>query len=127
MGHLPSAFIPTVLAATVTFAAEYPKAFLSNGQVWIQIDASRPPLQATRDADGSLKSDPAISPNGKLIAYGLRESLGPNRLSPLRIVFIDSSAKEIRRFGEGPSPKLGGVCGYGYVDWIDGGHIGVKV
>lgn len=107
-------------------AAEYPKAFLSNGQVWIQTAASEPPLQATHDADGSFKSDPVVSPSGKLIMYGLRESQGSGRLAPLSIVFIDSSAKEIRRFREVPTQKLGGVCGYGHVEWIGDARIGVR-
>jgi hypothetical protein len=105
-----------LLTASMARTADFPKAFLADGQIWIQMSASQAPVQATHDPDGTFKSDPVISPDGKLIAYGLRESIGGNSLSPLRIVFIDWSARETRRFHQVAGKELGGVCGYGYLD-----------
>ena len=113
-----------VFTAGLGLAAEYPKAYTSNGQVWIQTTASQGPFQATHD--GTLKSAPHVSPNGKLIVYDVRESLGENRLSPLNVVFLDWSGKEIRRFREVPMKELAAdICGYGSVEWIDDDHVGV--
>jgi hypothetical protein len=67
---------------------------------------------------------PVISPEGRLIAYGLREPVGPDQLSPLHVVLLDWSGKQIRRFNEVPIEDLES-CGYGRIEWIDNSRIGV--
>jgi hypothetical protein len=120
------------LAAFVD-AADYPKAFLKDpcaathpcdSQIWLQLDADHPAFQATHDPHGAEHAAPVISPDGKVIAYGLQELVGPGRLSPLHIVFVDWSGKEVRRFNEVPIRDLD-TCGYGTVEWIDNSRIGV--
>jgi len=119
--------------ATCVQAADYPKAVIKDpcaathpcdAQIWLQLDADHPAFQATHDPHGAEHAEPVISPDRKLIAYGLRELVGPGRLSPLHTVFIDWSGKEIRRFEEVPIRDLD-TCGYGGIEWIDVSRIGV--
>lgn len=112
-----------LFAAGLGLAADYPKAYTSSGQIWIQTSATQLPFQATHD--GTAKSQPRISPNGELIVYDVRESLGTNLLGPLNIVFLEWSGPEVRRIKEVPMNKLGSVCGYGEIEWIDDDHVGV--
>jgi hypothetical protein len=121
---LPLRPVLLLLAAGIGFAAEYPKAYTENGQVWIQTTASAAAFQATHDGS-TIKGPALVSPNGNVIVYDVRESLGENRLSPLNIVFLDWSGKEIRRFREVPMKELGSTCGYGKLEWIDNDHVGV--
>lgn len=114
----------SLFTAAFGLAAEYPKAILSNGQIWIQASVSDFAVQATHD--GIEKSEPMISPNGKLILYGVRESSGSERLLPLNLVFLDWSGKEVRRISEVMMKELGSSCGYGYAEWLDDDHIGVR-
>jgi len=118
--------------AAFVHAADYPKALLKDpcaathpcdAQIWLQLDADHPAFQATHDPHGAEHAAPVISPDGKLIAYGLQELVGPGRLSPLHIVFVDWSGKEVRRFNEVPIRDLD-TCGYGTVEWIDNSRIG---
>jgi hypothetical protein len=122
-----------LLLTAFTHAADYPKAFLKDpcaaaqpcdGQIWLQLDADRPAFQATHDPRGADHSAPVISPDGKLVVFGLREPVAPDGLSPLHIVVIDWSGKEVRRFSEVPIKDLD-TCGYGAVEWIDNSRIGV--
>src|SRR5579863_5360066 len=111
--------------AKLPAATEFPKVFLSKGQIWIQVSESDS-HQVTHDEEGSFKSEPVVSPDGSLIAYGYSEKVPPaSLLPPLKIVFIDWSAKEIRRFPVIYTQQVGGYCGYGYPEWIDGTHVGV--
>ncbi len=114
-------------------ARDYPQAVLKDpcatthpcdAQIWLQLDGDRPAFQATHDPHGAEHAGPVISPDGKLIAYGLQELAGPERLSPMHVVFIDWSGKEVRRFNEVPIRDLD-TCGYGRVEWIDISRIGV--
>jgi hypothetical protein len=73
-----------------------------------------------------VKSDPQASPNGKFIVYGAQESLGENRLSPLSVMILDLSGKEIRGFREVPMKKLGDICRQGSVGWVDDDRVGVE-
>src|ERR1700733_14580249 len=102
-----------LMTAAFGLAAEYPRAFNSNGQIWIQLTGSQSAFQATHN--GTMKSDAHVSPDGKLIVYDVRESPGDNALDQLNIVFLDWSGKELRRFHEVPMKGLGSTCGYGDV------------
>jgi len=117
--------LPILLAPAFGSAADFPKVYLSNGQIWIQASASQLPFQATHN--GTDKSEPHVSPDGKLIVYGVHESLGEKQLSPLNIVLLDFEGEEVRRFKEVPMKKLANdICADGTVDWIDAGHVGVE-
>lgn len=123
-----------LLLTAFAHAADYPKALLKDpcatthpcdAQVWLQIDADHPAFQATHDPKGAEHAPPVISPDGKTIAYGVMELVGQERLSPLHIVFLDWSGREVRRFDRVPTDEQGGYCGYSEIDWIDPKRLGI--
>jgi hypothetical protein len=123
-------FLPLLAAA-----ADYPKAFLKDPcarehpcdqQVWLQLDADHPALQATHDPEGAYHAEPAVAPDGTTIVYGVRVPTDQQHLSPLHLVFIDWSGREFRRFEGIPMSELLETCGYGQIEWIDGARLGVK-
>jgi len=122
-----------LLTTAFAHAADYPKAVLQDpcadahpcdGQIWLQLSADHPAFQATHDPRGAEHSAPDISPDGKLVTFGLREPVGPESLSPLHIVVIDWSGNQVRRFNEVPMGDFD-TCGYGTVEWIDNSRVGV--
>src|SRR5579883_2232818 len=123
--RLMRALLAALLFATLLHAAEYPKAFLNDQQIWLQLDADHPPLQASHSPGGSFHSGPIISPDGNTIAYGVREPTDPQHMTPLRLVFIDWSGRELRRFEKVPIDEYG-ACGYAGIEWIDSIRLGVE-
>jgi len=124
-----------LLLAAFAHAADYPKAVLKDpcaathpcdGQIWLQLDAGHPAFQATNDPHGAEHAAPVISPDGKMIVYGVMEVVAPERLSPLHLVFLDWSGRELRRIDTVPTDELGGTCGYGSIEWIDSARLGVE-
>jgi hypothetical protein len=123
-----------LVLAALAHAAEYPKAFLKDpcaaahpcdAQIWFQLDADHQAFQATHDPHGAEHAAPVISPDGKTIVYGVMEIVAPERLSPLHLVFLDWSGRELRRIDKVPTDELGGTCGYGEIEWIDSTRLGI--
>jgi hypothetical protein len=124
----------SLLLAALAHSADFPKALLKDpcatahpcdAQIWLQLDANHPPFQATHDAHGAEHAAPVISPDGKTIVYGVMEPVTPEHLSPLHIVFLDWSGRELRRIDKVPTGELGGACGYGQIEWVDPTRLGI--
>jgi hypothetical protein len=123
-----------LLLAAFAHAADYPKAFLKDpcrdvhpcdAQIWLQLDAGRPAFQATHSPRGAEHETPVMSPDGKTIAYGVRELVAAQQLSPLHIVFLDWTGQELRRIDQVPIGEFGDACGYGAIEWIDATRLGI--
>jgi len=124
----------TLFLAAFAHAAEYPKVVVKDpcavsqpcdAQIWVQLDADHAAVQATHNPRGASLTAPVVSPDGKTIVYGVRELVAPERLSPLHIVFLDWSGRELRRF-DTVTTEYGGACGYGSIEWIDAARLGVE-
>lgn len=113
------------LRTSLASGAEYPRAYLSDGQIWVQQTASEPPFQATHDC--ADKSIPAVSLDRKQIAYGVACVGNDQHISPMNLVVLDLSGNTIVRFSALPMKKLGSNCTPGGdLQWIDDHHIGIN-
>jgi len=110
------------VAASSAAENEYPRAYLSEGQVWIQRSGSEPAFQATHDCPN--KYSPAVSLDRHQIAYGVTCVGKDHLLSAMSLVVLDASGKELSRFTPLSMTRLGDSCRQAdHIEWIDGAHI----
>lgn len=106
---------------TFVYGSDYPKAYLSDGQVWIQASESQPAAQATHDCPN--KSKPIVSADGR-VAYSV---ICADRPGGVNLVVLDSSAKELYRSEPIQMPKLRVDCTkVGNLEWLDDHRIGIN-
>ena len=112
------------LGTGVASSAEYPRAYVSERQVWIQRSASEVAFQATHGC--AVQSTPAVSPDRTRIAYGVACVGNDQQITALNLVVLDWSGKEVGRCAPLRMKTLASTCTQAEEpEWIDDGHIAV--